>query len=199
MAGIFTTSEQAKGVDEAWDEAGMPTNQGTLKKMIVRQDLLNALDPTQQTIDPVEAEKIKAGAIRTFRQMTKLTPEQSAQMIAQQPGGAPLPQTDGEEAAEAAAGAEAAVLTDFDTKRKQARADAVLAATGQAPSYASQLLTQFGGTVATQSMPALLEDMLGLENELKGAATDDINFNPTSGMGATSTDAAGNVSTLGLA
>ena len=186
MAGIFTTSDQAKGVDEAWDEAGMPTNQGTLKKMVVRQDLLNALDPTQQTIDPVEAEKIKAGAIRTFRQMTKPTLEQSAQILAQQPGAAPLPQTGGEEAAEAASGAEAGVKTDFDTKRKQAYADAVLAATGQAPSYASQLATQFGGTVATQSMPALLEDMLGLENELKGAATDDINFNP--GYLPTSTD-----------
>ena len=74
-----------------------------------------------------------------------------------------------------------------------------MAATGQAPSFAPQVAQQFASTVATESMPALLGDLLGLENELKGATVDDVNFTPTTGIGATSTDAAGNVATLGLA
>ena len=197
MAGIFTTSPEAKETQEEYKDAGLPTNQETLQKMMNQQALLTALDPEQQTLDPVEAEKIKAGAVRTFRQMTQPTLEQSAQILAKQPGAAPLPQAQGEAAEEAAAGAEAAVRTDFEKARQQRYVDAVLAATGQAPSFATQVAQQFASTVATESMPALLGDLLGLENELKGATVDDVDI--ATGYGATSTDAAGNVTdTLGL-
>ena len=199
MAGPFSTSEEAKRVDEEYKAAGLPTSTQTLRTMMNRQELLKALDPEQQTLDPAEAEKIKAGAVRTFRQMTQPTLEQSAQILSQQPGAAPLPQADGEAAAEAAAGAEAGVRTNFEAARRKRFADAVLAATGQAPSYATQLAQQFGGQVATQSMPALFEDLLGLENELKGATINDVDYGPLTGMGATSDDLVGNVSTLGLA